>query len=136
MSPYLGNALTPNSKDIVEFIASNVLYYFAEVTVFGVIAFTLNRKNRNEFSLIPVRPCRSFASSDVVGRRFVGRFARSLTCRSLEALSLINPYRNGVTALVSFVASLFPPAPRARLAAVCCLLLLYFLNSSPYHLLA
>lgn len=31
--------------------------------------------------------------------------AHSFTCRSLEALSLINPYSNGVTALVSFVAS-------------------------------
>lgn len=37
--------------------------------------------------------------------------ADSLTCRSLEALSLINPYNNGVTALVSFVASLLHPPP-------------------------
>lgn len=40
--------------------------------------------------------------------------ARSLTCLSLEVLSLINPYRNGVTALVSLVASHFlPPFPPA-----------------------
>lgn len=37
--------------------------------------------------------------------------ADSFTCCSLEALSLINPYNNGVTALVSFVASLLHPPP-------------------------
>lgn len=39
----------------------------------------------------------------------VRSLARSFTCLSLEVLSLINPYRNGVTALVSLLASHFLP---------------------------
>lgn len=58
--------------------------------------------------------------------------ADSFTCCSLEALSLINPYNNGVTALVSFVASLLhpPPVPLPPLSLK--QLWAYFLNSSPY----
>lgn len=57
--------------------------------------------------------------------------ARSFTCLSLEVLSLINPYRNGVTALVSLLASHFlPPSLPSRCRF--CLLWLYFLNSSPH----
>ena len=59
-------------------------------------------------------------------------FVRSLTCLSLEALSLINPYRNGVTAPVSLVRLAFPPSfSRLRLGRRSSLLWLYFLNSSP-----
>ena len=62
----------------------------------------------------------------------VRSFLRSLTCLSLEALSLINPYRNGVTAPVSLVRLAFPPSfSKPRLGRRSSLLWLYFLNSSP-----
>ena len=76
-------------------------------------------------TVTPMRRVRS--ALFVVGPSWSLEFLLRFTCRSLEALSLINPYGHSVTALVSFPVPSFPSFA---------ILAMHFLNSRPSQNLA